>query len=276
MRSPPGHLLTAGLWSALAVTGAAVAVAAVALPGLVLGGSACGGGGEDQVCLGIARELTLVEVSPRGWLFLAGGLAIATLGLAALFVGRDRFRLLAGVAVLALAVVGLAATARIDAELGPEGGGTWGRSVEDWGGFLRPALLDLRADKRDELVGERQRPGAPPYEREQTLETFSALPRTGWKIVDAAFVVLLFVSLLEVSRRLIRRPSLVVVTTFTGGVLIWAYAEDRAYRCDPGASDCYRGLLTFLVVVGVGIVWAVYAACVFAIRLAQDRGRTHP
>jgi hypothetical protein len=250
-----------------------VAFAAAALPGLVLGGSACGGGGEEQVCLGIARELTLVEVPPRGWLYVAGGLAVAVLGLAALAVGRDHHRLAAGVVVLALAFVGLVTTARIDAKLGPEGGGTWGRADEDWGAFLRPALLDLRADKRRELVGTRQRPGAPPYEREQTLESFSALPRIGWKIVDAAVVVLLFASLLEVARRVIRRPSLALMVTATGGLFLWLVVEDRSYECAEGASDCYQGLLTLFALVAVSLASVVYLGVFAAIRFLRPRLR---
>jgi hypothetical protein len=267
------QLLTVAFWVGVVVAGVALAVAPVALPGLVLGGSACGGGGEEQVCLGIARELSLVEVSPLAWWWVGGGAALAAIGVVALVVASDRLRLAAGFAVVALAVTGLALTSKVDAKLGPEGGGTWGRSDEDWGRFLRPALLDLRADKRRELVGKRQRPGAPPYEREQTLETFSVLPRSGWKIVGATLVALLFASLFEVSRRLIRRPSLAFVGAATGGLLVWAYIEDSSFECSPDASECYRGLLTLIVVVGVAAAWAAYGIGIAVGRFTLPRLR---
>jgi hypothetical protein len=273
MRYPLGSLLTPAFWLSVFAGGLAVALAPIALPGLVLGGSACGGGGNEQVCLGIARELTLVEISSRAWLSVAAGAAVAAAAALALVIRHDALRLTAAVVVFALALTAFAQTARVDAKLGPEGGGTWGRSDEEWGAFLRPALLDLRADKRRELVGTRQRPGAAPYEREQTLETFSVLPRTGWKLLNAALVALLFASIYEATRRLLRRPGLAAVVAITGGTMVWALVEDRSYECNPDASECYRGLLTFLAFVGVALAWAAYGLGVVAGRFMLPRLR---
>jgi hypothetical protein len=260
-------------WLLVAAAGLAVALAPFALPGLVLGGSACGGGGNEQVCLGIARELTLVQVSDRAWVWVAGGALIAVVAMAALVLPRADVRLGAAAFVLALAVVGVAHTAEIDAKLGPEGGGTWGRADEDWGPFLRPALLDLRADKVRELEGQRQRPGAQPYERDQILDSFSARPQAGWKLLRAALVVLLFVSAFETARRLLRSPITAAVVALTGGGLAWAVLEDRAFQCDPGASDCYKGLLTIMALVAAGFVWAIYGLVVLLVRATRPRLR---
>lgn len=260
-------------WLLVLAAGLTVALAPVAFPGLVLGGSACGGGGSEQVCLGIARELTLVEISPRAWLWVAGGGIVAALAVAALLVPVDHVRLAAAVLVLGLAVTGVAQTAEVDQKLGPSGGGTWGRADEDWGPFLRPALLDLRADKRRELVGTRQRPGAPPYEREQTLESFSALPRTGWTVLESTLAALLFALIFEVARRALRRPSLAAVIALTAGAVLWAGIEDHTYECNPDASECYRGLGTFLAVVAAALAWAAYGIGVAAGRFMLPRLR---
>lgn len=273
MRYRLGTPLTIAFWLLLAAGGLAVALAPVALPGLVLGGSACGGGGEQQVCLGIARELTLVEISSRAWFWVATGAAVTAVAAAALLVRHEQVRLAAAIVVFTVALTAFVQTAEVDAKLGPEGGGTWGRSDEEWGAFLRPALLDLRADKRRELVGKRQRPGSAPYEREQTLETFSVLPRIGWDVLYASFVALLFASLFEAARRLLRRPGLAAVVGITGGTLVWALVEDRSYECSPDASECYSGLLTFLAFTGVALAWAAYGLGVAAGRFMLPRLR---
>jgi hypothetical protein len=180
-------------------------------------------------------------------------------------------RLGAAAVVLVLAVVGVAQTAAIDAKLGPEGGGTWGRADEDWGAFLRPALLDLRADKWRELEGERQRPGAPPYEHEQILSSFSALPQAGWKLLEGVLVALLFAAAFETARRLLRSPVTAAVVALTGGAMTWAILEDRAFPCNPDASDCYDGLLTLVVFVAAALVWAVYGLALLLARSTRLR-----
>ena len=60
--------------------------------------------------------------------------------------------------MLAMALGGLAQTARVDALLGPEGGGAWGRSLEDRGPFLSPALGDLRQDSLRRYASTRTEP----------------------------------------------------------------------------------------------------------------------
>jgi hypothetical protein len=271
MRYARGSPLGLAFWVLAFAAGSAAALAPITWPGLVLGGSACGGGGSEQVCRGIARELTLVEVSAQAWLWVAAGAAVAGIAVAGLLVANDSWRLGAAAFALVLALAGVATTSEIDARLGPEGGGTWGRADEQWGSFLRPALLDFRADAVRALEGERERPGAPAFEREQILASFSVRARFGWKLLRASGVVLLFAAAFETARRLLRNPFTGAVAALTGGGLAWAILEDRATVCDPGASDCHQGMLTFLAFVAAALVWAVYAIGVLAVRAMRPR-----
>ncbi len=137
-------------------------VAPVFLHGFVLGGSACGGGGNEQRCTGIARRLSLVDVSPHAWAYVAGGVLCVLLAAAAFFLARQRVgRTMLAAAVLCVAFLGLVQTARIDAKLGPSEGGTYGRTFEEWGPFLSPALLDLRRNALRRYAGTRTEPGGP-------------------------------------------------------------------------------------------------------------------
>ena len=224
MRSWVNRVADSAFVGVAAAAGVVVVAASLHDKGLVLGGSACGGGGNAQRCTGIARQLSLVEVSPRAWGFVVGGVLCILLAVAALVLRRRRrARLGIAIAVLALAVFGLAQTARIDALLGPEGGGTWGRTLEDWGPFLSPALADLRQDNLSRYAGTRTEPGGPLYDRDQILPDFSARPQEGWELLRGAVVVLFFVALFETVRRLVHRPTLAVTTTATAGIVIWAY-----------------------------------------------------
>ena len=251
-----------------AALGAVIALAPLSEHGLVLGGSACGGGGNEQRCTGIARQLSLVETSPRAWAFVAGGVLCILLATAALVLRRRRAaRLGIAIAVLALAVFGLAQTARIDALLGPEGGGTWGRSLEDWGPFLSPALADLRQDNLSRYVGTRTEPGGPLYDREQILPSFSARIQEGWQFLRGAAVVLFFVALFETARRLVHRPTLAVTATATAGIVIWAFVVARASICEGG--ECWDDVLVVAAVVLAGIWWAAYGAGVLLGRFVE-------
>ena len=258
----------------LAVAGGVLAaLAPVAWPGLELAGSACGGGGEEQVCLDLTRHLTLVEIGGEAWLWVAGGAACAALALSALVIPRDRWRLVAAVAVLGLAVAGVVSSTQVDVLRGPDGGGTWGRADEKWGPYLAPALLDFRADELRRYEGRRERPGAPPFEREQILDSFAVHALSGWKILRATILVLLFASLFEVARRSLRRPSLALVIALTGSMLIWAVTEDQSFVVEPDASESYKGLLTALAVIAVAAAWAAYGLGVFLGRLILPRLR---
>ena len=223
-----------------AALGAVIALAPLSEHGLVLGGSACGGGGNAQRCTGIARQLSLVEISPRFWAFVAGGvLCILLAGAALVLRRRSDIRLGIAIAVLALAFVGLVQVERIDALLGPEDGGTWGRTLEDWGPVLSPALVDLRRDALRRYEGTRTEPGGPLYDREQILPSFFAHKQDGWRVLRGAVVVLFFVALFETLRRRVRRPTLAVTTTATVGIVVWAWVVDRAVVCgDEG--DCFH------------------------------------
>ena len=248
-------------------------VAPVWLQGFVLGGSACGGGGNAMRCTGIARQLSLLEVSPRAWGYVAAGVLCILLGVAAPLLTRNQSaRIVLSAAVLSVAFVGLVQTTRIDVKLGPSSdGATYGRATEDWGAFLAPALLELRQDALRRYEGKRTEPGGPLYDRELILDSFFVRPQDGWRFLRAAIVFLFFAAGLETVRRFIRRPALAVVTTATVGMVIWARVVDRATPCDPGASDCYSGLLTLFAVVAAGVVWTVYFAGVFVGRVAARR-----
>jgi hypothetical protein len=258
----------------LAVAGGALAaLAPVAWPGLELFGSACGGGGEEQVCRDLTRRLTLVEIDGLAWLWVAGAAACAAIALSALVIPREGSRLVAAVAVFSLAVAGLVTTTQVDVLLSPDDGATVGRADERWGPYLRPALLDFRADARRRYEGRRERRGAPPFEREQILEFFGVHGLRGWNVLRATIIVLLFASLFEVARRSLLRPSLAFVIALTGGTLIWAVTEDQSFVGEPDASESYEGWLTALAVIAVAVAWAAYGLGVAAGRLLLPRLR---
>jgi hypothetical protein len=253
----------------VAIAGALIALAPLRQDGLVLGGSACGGGGNAQRCTGIARRLSLVEVSPRGWLFVVGGVLCVALAAAALVLRRrSGVRLGIAAAVLTLAFAGLVQTERIGALLGPEGGGTWGRSLEDWGPFLSPELADLRQDALRRYAGTRTEPGGPLYDREQILPSFSVRTQDGWRLLRGAVIVLFFIALFETVRRLVRRPTLAVTTTVTAGLVVWAMVADRAAHCEEG-GECWEGLATLLAVIFAAISWLAYLAGVMLGRFVE-------
>jgi hypothetical protein len=256
--------------------GALAALAPVAWPGLELSGSACGGGGDDQVCRDLTRSLTLVEIGGEAWLWVIGGAACAAIALSALVIRRHRWRLVAAVAVLGLAVAGLVSTTQVAVLLGPDDGGTWGRADESWGPYLAPALLDFRADGLQRYEGRRERPGAPPFEREQILDSFAVHALSGWKVLRAMVFVLLFASLFEVARRSLRRPSLALVIALTGGTLLWAVTWDRSFVGEPGASDSSEDLVTVLAAIAVAAAWAAYGLGVAVGRLMLPRLRRPP
>ncbi len=269
MRATFDRVADAAFVVVAAVAGAVAALAPLLLEGLVLGGSACGGGGSAQRCTGIARQLSLIEISPRAWAFVVGG-AVCVVLAAAAFVLRRRngVRLGIAAAVLALAFAGLVQTERIEALLGPEGGGTWGRSLEDWGPFLSPELADLREDSLRRYAGTRTEPGGPLYDREQILPSFSARKQDGWLFLYRAVIVLFFVSLFETARRLVRRPALAVTTTATVGLVAWAMVLDAAVQCEDG-GECWKGIATLLAfVVAVGL-WLAYLAGVVLGRFVE-------
>ena len=245
-------------------------VAPVWLQGFVLGGSACGGGGDEMRCTAIARQLSLVDVSPRAWGYVAGGVLCILLGAAALLLSRNQTaRILLAAAVLSIAFIGLVQTTHVDVKLGPSSdGATYGRATEDWGAFLAPTLLELRRDALRRYEGRRTEPGGPLYDRELILDSFFVRPQDGWRFLRAAIVVLFFAAGLETVRRFIRRPVLAVVTTATVGMVIWARVVERATPCTAEASDCYEGLLTIFAVAAAGVVWALYFAGVFVGRVA--------
>lgn len=260
----------------IAAAGSLAALAPVLLPGFVLGGSACGGGGNTQRCTGIARQLSLVDVSPRAWGYVVGGALCVLLAAAALLLTRQReARIVIALSILCVAFFGLVQTARIDAKLGPSEGGTYGRSVEDWEPFLWPALLDLREDALRRYAGTRTEPGGPLYDREQILDTFSVREQDGWRLLSAAVVVLFFAAGLEAVFRVVRRLPLAIVTTSTVGLVAWAVVVDKASPCLPDASECYSGFLTLFAVVAAALGWGAYLAGVFVRRLV-DRSRSSP
>jgi hypothetical protein len=258
----------------LAVAGGALAtLAPVAWPGLELLGWACGGGGEEQVCRKLTRHPTLVAVDWKAWLWVAGGAACSAIALSALVIRDELWRLVAAIALFTLAVAGVVTTTKVEVLLGPDDDiSTLGRSDERWGPYLRPALLDFRADALRRYEGRRERPGAPPFEREQTLESFAVHALRGWKVLRWTLLVLLFASLFEVARRSVRRPSLALVTALTGGTLIWVATLDMSSVGAEGPPE-YQGLATALTILAGAAAWAAYGLGVAAGRLVLPRPR---
>ncbi len=275
MRSSVERVADVAFVAVIVAAGAVAALVPVVLPGLVLGGSACGGGGNTQRCTGIARQLSLVEVSPWAWACVVGGVLCVVLGAAALLLARHRdARIALSLAVLSIAFLGLAQTTRVDQKLGPSAGGTYGRTTDDWGAFLSPALRELRSDVLRRYEGKPTEPGGPRYEREQILDSFFVREQDGWAFLYAAVVVLFFAAAVDAVRRFVRRLPLAIVTASTAGLVVWAVVVDRAFPCEPSASDCYKGLTTILAVAAASLVWAAYLTGVFIGRIVGRRRAT--
>ena len=252
-----------------AAAGLTLALAPFMREGLVLGGSACGGGGNEQRCTGIARQASLIAISPRAWVFVTVGVLCVVLSAAALVVSRRRDgRLLLGLAVVVLAFTALIQAEQVHALLGPEGGGTWGRTLPDWGPFLSPELRDLREDALRRYEGRPTEPGGPLYEREQILPDFSARKQDGWRLLYASVLVLFFTALIEATRRIVRRPTLAFAAATTFGLVLWAMIVDRASPCH-GESECWDGILTILAVGAAAIGWGAYLAGIFLGRVVE-------
>ena len=149
-------------------------------------------------------------------------------------------RILLSLSVLCVAFVCLVQTTQVDAKLGPSEGGTYGRSLEDWGGFLSPALVELREDALRRYQGRPTEPGGPLYDPDQILSSFSVRGLDGWHLLYAAVVVLFFAAGLATVRRLVRRPFLALVITSTAGLVISAATVDGAGQCNADAGECYR------------------------------------
>jgi hypothetical protein len=247
----------------VAAAGAAAAVAPFLPKGLALSGSACGGGGSEQRCIGIARRLSLVEISPRAWLFVAGGVLCVLLAGAAILAVRRGWAAAAPL-TLALAVVtviGLVSMERVAAHVEPASvQGTIGRVLEDWNPFLEPELRDMREDAVRRYAGKPTAPGGPAYDREQILDSFSVREQAGWKILRWATVVGFFAGLVALATLLTSSLALAVTLAGTGGLVTWALAFDRARPCDSNASECYDGLVTFFAFAVAIVWWVVYLA----------------
>ena len=272
MRSRAQRVADVAYVTVAVTAGAVVALAPVFPPSLVLGGYACGGGGNAQRCTGIARQFTLVDVSPRAWAYVAGGALCILLGVATLLLARHQVaRIALAISILGIAFAGLVQTTRIDAKLGPSGSGTYGRTTEDWGAFLSPALIELRQDALRRYEGRQTEPGGPRYDRERILDSFSVRALDGWRYLHAAVVVLFFAAGLAAVRSVVRRLPLAIVTTSTVGLIVWAVVAERATPCGPGASECSQGLITFFAVAAASLIWAAYLVGVFIRRIVDRR-----
>jgi hypothetical protein len=99
-------------------------------------------------------------VSPRAWAYVAGGTLCILLGAATLLLARHQVaRIAFAVSILGIAFAGLVQTTSVDAKLGPSGSGTYGRTTEEWGAFLSPALIELREDALRRYEGRQTEPG---------------------------------------------------------------------------------------------------------------------
>jgi hypothetical protein len=272
VRLPPDRLAAFLSAAVVVVAGAAAAVAPLLPEGLVLRGYACGGGGDEQRCIDIARRLSLVEISPRAWLFVAGGVLCAVLGAATLVVVWRTSRTVLPLAFVltAVALAGLAQMERISAFVDPAGTeGTVGRTLEDWDPFLEPELRDMREDALRRYAGTRTEPGGPLYDREQILDSFAVREQVGWRAFQAAVVVLFFAALLGLASAVTSRPALAVTITGTVGIFVWAYVIDRVTPCDGG--ECWDGVLPVAAFVLAVIWWAVYFLASAAARRQEAR-----
>lgn len=251
---------SAPIVSLVIAAGAGVAAAiAVFLPkGLVLSGSACGGGGSEQHCIGIARQLSLVEISPRAWYFVAGGVGCALLaGGAILVLRRDWGALLPVTLVLAaVALVGVVAMEQVAAHVEPASTqGTIGRLLEDWHPFLEPELADMREDALRKYSGQPTAPGGPAYDREQILDSFSVREQRGWTLLRWAIPIAFFAALVAFASLLSTSLGFAITLAGTVGLVTWAVAYDRARPC-PSGSECYDSFVT-TIAVGVAVAWWV-------------------
>lgn len=262
-------LLQAACFGLVAAVGVVALVVALAFDGISIGGSACGGGGAQQACRSVDR--TLKVGLDLGW-FSAAWVVLATVllvvGVVAL--ARPGLRDALAVVVLVVAFAGLAGTEHVASRFCPGvPGATCGRSDGDWGPVLRPALLDLRADTRAQLVGRPVRPGAPAAESAQTLESFRAAGLAGWRLLHGAAVVLWFVALALLLPRVVTRPWQAVVTVVTVGITSWAIVVYRTHPCAADASECYRGLVVTLALLASAVLWGLALATVFVIRTVR-------
>ena len=260
--------------SAVAVAaGAAVLVAAYALPGIDIAGSACAGGGAEQVCRDLARGLSLGR--DLGWplIYPLGAAVIVGLGLAGL-VRAANVAVLVAIALLVVSFGGLAYTEAVGAKFcgSARFHETCERTDAEWGPYLRPPLLELRHDALRRYEGKEARPGGPTFNREDILPSFSVEPRTGWTLVRNASVVLYFLSIFELVRRLSRQIVVSLLVASTGGIVVWAQLAERFSPCDPDIGECYGGFATALSVVVAAFVWLCYFVAVAARRSRARRG----
>jgi hypothetical protein len=247
-------------------------VAAFAVDGLTIGGSACGGAGADQACRQVDRTLTVgLEL---GWFSLALALlATVVVVAAAVALLRPRLRVVLSLVVLAVALVGLVGTEHVSSRFCPgDRLATCGRSDDAWGPVLRPALLDLRADARSELVGRPVRPGAPVADAAQTLETFRADGLRGWTILHRAAIALWFVALALVLVPAVPRLWQAIPAVVSVGLVVWAIVVERTHTCPEGASECYSGLPLALAIGASAVAWGLALAVAGLARLARRLG----
>jgi hypothetical protein len=241
----------------VAAAGVAAVVAAFLPKGIVVTGRACGGGGSEQRCIGIARQLSLVEISPRAWLFVAGGFACALLAGGAILALRRHWAALLPMTLViaAIALVGLVLMEQVAAHVEPANAqGTTGRLIQDWHPFLEPELADMREDAVREYAGQPTAPGGPDYDREQILDSFSVREQGGWTLLRWAIPTAFFAALVALASLVATSVALAITLAGTVGIVAWALVYDRARPCNPNASECYDSFVTVLAV-GLAVVW---------------------
>src|SRR5262249_27686263 len=117
--------------------------------------------------------------------------------------------------------------------------------------------LDLRADARRRYVGRSARPGAPPIEAEQTLDSFRASPRAGWTLLHRLSVGALFLALAILLPHYLRRRWQAALGVVTLGLVLWAIVYDSTHPCNGDDLCLGGGLATLLAVVVSVVAWAV-------------------
>ena len=256
--------------------GAAALGAALALDGLTIGGNSCGGGGEEQRCRYIDRTISIGL--DLGWFsasVVLAGIVLIVVGILGVLAPGGRLALTVAVVVIALA--GLTATEHVSGRLCPnDGRATCGRADEAWGPVLRDPLLELRAEKRRELVGRPVVPGGPVAEARQTLETFRASHRDGWTLLRWLSVGLWFLALILLAARFVRPAWVAGVSVATVGLVSWAVVFDQSHPCAIEGSDCYQGFVTAAAVILSVLIVAValgIAALARYARGVRSRGK---
>ena len=129
-----------------------------------------------------------------------------------------------------------------------------------WGPILRDPPLELRADTRAELVGRRLRPGAPPFEEAQTMETFRARALDGFVLFKTVVLGSVLLLSLIIALRWIEPAVFAVIAAVTTTLVVEAAVWDYTTPCSSEGCPELRGLVTAAAVGLAVLAWALTLA----------------